>query len=142
VYLLPAYPAVAILAARALAPVLSLKTRHALIVASIAMLVATNLGRIRAAESDQLLEFARRVEPRVAGAATVGAGAGVAENDRLILSWRLGRSIARERPVCAPGVLVIVRSEATERMAPLGFRVLDVADERGIALVECAFLVR
>jgi 4-amino-4-deoxy-L-arabinose transferase-like glycosyltransferase len=138
VYLLPAYPALALLAARALAPVFPPVARPALAALTIVMLAATQHHRIREAEADPLRRFAERIRPRVAEAATLRATSAVRKNDTLVLSWLLDRQIVRGRPSCDPDTVVLTAGKSVGLLTAAGFRVVDRAGGGRVALLECA----
>ncbi len=102
VYLLPAYPAVAVLAARRLvawAPPARVVT--ALLAAMILALGLTvQLGRVRDHRRNALVPFAVDVAARVPDGAPLYAARGLSENDALVLGYLLHRPLERRRMAC------------------------------------------
>ncbi|HXJ34411.1 MAG TPA: glycosyltransferase family 39 protein [Candidatus Eisenbacteria bacterium] len=139
VYLLPAYPAIALLVARALAPVRARWLLPAVVVLSLVMIASEQRSRLGEARRDVLVPFADRIAPRVADAAHLVAAPTLLENDALVLRYRLARSIRREPMVCERDTLVIAPAPSLHRATALGLRVVDAAGEgdRRIALLEC-----
>ncbi len=139
VYLLPVYPAIALLAARALAPVRARWLLPAVVVLSLAMLASEQVSRVRAARRDALVPFASRIAPRVAGTSHLRAAPALLENEALVLRYRLGRSIQRAPLACDRDTLVVAPASSLHRATALGLRVVDAAGEgdRRIALLEC-----
>jgi 4-amino-4-deoxy-L-arabinose transferase-like glycosyltransferase len=132
VYLLPLYPAIALLAARALAAVCAAWRRDPeralppIVAAALArvtaapparvlvgLVIAIDLGvvligqgiRMHRARRSSLVPFAHEVAARVPTAAALVADDTVAESDYLVLTYRLHRPIARlaKDARCAPG---------------------------------------
>jgi hypothetical protein len=95
VYLLPLFPAVALLAARTLAARVPARRTRRLGVLCAALAAGTLAIRWRAATGDPLLAFARDVAARVPLGASVGATGRVSENDHIVLAYRLDRSLPR-----------------------------------------------
>lgn len=119
VYLLPLYPAIAVLAAGALtARVRSRRGRAVLLgVAlglSLAAYVATLHVRVRVAEAHGLGEAAAAMAEALPSDATLFAAAGAPENDVLVLGYLLDRPILRRRRPCETG--------ATHALVPRGQR--------------------
>ncbi len=105
VYLLPLYPAIALLAARALwrtVPSSSGRRRVGAAVAAIAlgMLVATHVDRVRETARQGLDRLARDTAALVPSGARLHASSGLPENDVLVLAYLLGRPLMRERITC------------------------------------------
>jgi 4-amino-4-deoxy-L-arabinose transferase-like glycosyltransferase len=104
-YLLPLYPAIALLAARALwraAPTPAGRTRIGAAVASTAlvMLAASHVDRVRDTARHGLVQLARDTAALVPPGATLRASTGLAENDVLVLAYLLDRPLMRERVSC------------------------------------------
>ena len=139
VYLLPAYPAIALLAARALAPYASRAVRTTVAVAAVVVLAVVGIGRLAAAHADPLRGFADRIRPEIAKARALRASTEFPENDALVLRWRLDRSIQRGRLQCKRGLPTLAPRSALERAAAIGLRPIAHADTRagGIALLTC-----
>jgi 4-amino-4-deoxy-L-arabinose transferase-like glycosyltransferase len=139
VYLLPAYPAIALLAARALAPYATRALRTTIAVAAVVVLAVVGIGRLAATHDDPLRGFADRIRVHVATTPTLRASADLPENDALVLRWRLDRSIRRSRLRCKPGQATLAPGWALERAAALGLRPIEHADTPtgGIALLHC-----
>jgi 4-amino-4-deoxy-L-arabinose transferase-like glycosyltransferase len=139
VYLLPAYPAIALLAARALAPYATRALRTTIAVAAVVVLAVVGIGRLAAAHADPLHGFAERIRDDVATTPTLRASTGFPESDALVLRWRLDRSIGRGRLRCKPGLPTLTPRSMLERAKAMGFRTLEVAatPAGGVALLEC-----
>jgi 4-amino-4-deoxy-L-arabinose transferase-like glycosyltransferase len=156
VYLLPLYPAIALLAGRALArladlappvrvpdavarlapgrPTLALAIATVLVVDGI-VIVATQIAREVKEARGSIAVFADEVGTIVPPAEPIAARRDVAPTDVLVLAYRLGRPVRRIRGCTANGWLV-VPGEGTDGTAPaaVGRR------RRGgaLALVRCA----
>jgi 4-amino-4-deoxy-L-arabinose transferase-like glycosyltransferase len=139
VYLLPAYPALALLAARALAPYATHALRQTIAVAAVVVLAGVGIGRLVAAHADPLRGFVDRVRDDVAKVPALHASTGFPENDALVLRWRLDRSIRRSRLRCEPGLPTLAPRSMLGRAEALGLRTIEVADTPagGIALLGC-----
>jgi len=140
VYLLPAHPAVALLAAQALAPYAMPVLRTTIAAAAVAVLAAVQLGRLATADAEPLRVFAERIQARVGAAPVLRAAAALPENDALVLRWRLDRSIRRGPLRCDPGMPTLAPRAALEHAESLGLQAVEVADTPagGIALLECS----
>jgi 4-amino-4-deoxy-L-arabinose transferase-like glycosyltransferase len=139
VYLLPAYPAIALLAARALAPYATQAVRTTITVAAVAVLGGVGIGRLAAARTDPLGGFVERIRDDVTAATALRASTGVSENDALLLRWRLDRSIRRGPLRCQSGELTLAPGDSLARARTLGLEAIAVADtEDGrVALLGC-----
>jgi hypothetical protein len=139
VYLLPAYPAIALLAARALAPYATQAVRTTIAAAAVGVLAVVGIGRVTAAHSDPLSPFVDRIRDDVATVPALRASTGLPENDALVLRWRLDRSIQRGRLRCLPGLPMLAPRASLARAKTLGLRRIEVADTPagGIALLDC-----
>src|SRR5262245_19225488 len=138
IYLLPLYPAVALLAARALAalPPRVAVTRIALAVAvfDVTLIALTQAARERREERESLVEFAHRVGELVPAGVALRA-AGLPVTDVWVLAYRLGRPIAHARLRCNARELYFVPAERAE-----GHTRLVVSSRRrggNVALVRC-----
>lgn len=103
VYLLPLYPAIALLAARALAPWCAAWPSRALaacVALDVAILGGVQIARTVAWRADDLPPFARAVAEMVPPDAILRATPGVTEDTLLILAWRLGRDVLRSPLEC------------------------------------------
>jgi 4-amino-4-deoxy-L-arabinose transferase-like glycosyltransferase len=138
VYLLPLYPAIALLAARALLPVATRRIRMAIAAIGVVILVGTQIGRLHEFRHDPLPEFAARIAPRIADT-NLRAAPLLAENDVLVLRWRLDHSITRGPLECRPDTLVLAPPASLEKAAGLGLTVVERAGkgDREVALLEC-----
>lgn len=105
VYLLPLYPAIALLAARALWRTVPSGTARSTVAAAVvatalAMLVVSQRDRARKTAQQALVPLARVTAALVPREAALHASAGLAENDVLVLGYLLGRPLTRERIAC------------------------------------------
>ena len=139
VYLLPLYPAVALLAAdtlltrRAWRPWMS----PALAAVALGLATVTVAGMRREAARSALGAFAEAARAAVPATATVGARGSVLENDRLVLAYRLHRPVLRVPPgEPAPAFLVVPRAAAAT-LAPTCERRVVWPSAGGLVLVAC-----
>ncbi len=155
VYLLPLYPAVALLAGRALAALLthwrglpartvpglgSVRPARALvagvIVVDLAVALIGQIVRVHRAGRSSLVPFAHEVAARVSAPAPLVADASLDESDLLVLAYRLGRDIPRldEDAPCRAGTHRL----ATPRPGAPLVAPLIVSERRGVpvALVQ------
>jgi len=139
VYLLPAYPAIALLAARALAPYATQAVRTTIAVAAVVVLAVVGIGRLAAARTDPLGGFVQRIRDDVATTPALRASTGFPENDALVLRWRLDRSIRRGPLRCQRGELTLAPGDSLARARTLGLEPIAIADTGGgrIALLGC-----
>ncbi len=155
VYLLPIYPAIALLAGRSLAELrawlqsnptaaTALPARVARLVAHrparalVALVVLIDLGvvligqsvRVHKARRASLVPFAREVDARVPSLALLAADAELDESDLLVLAYRLARPIPRlpEDTRCVPGVYRL----ATPRPGVPVVAPLLISERRGV----------
>jgi 4-amino-4-deoxy-L-arabinose transferase-like glycosyltransferase len=134
VYLLPLYPAIALLAARALAGWCAPWPRRAVVaflVLDLTALAGAQIVRTVAYRDDDLPTFARTVATLLPRDAILRATPGVTENTLLILAWRLGREIARAPLDCDAYYLRRVPSRGDARLVD----VLAATPE--VTLVRC-----
>jgi 4-amino-4-deoxy-L-arabinose transferase-like glycosyltransferase len=155
VYLLPLYPAVALLAGRAIAravaarpdlrvpaavrrlapgrPTLALAVA-VLLVSDVAVVVATQVSRELKDRRGSLASFADRVRATVPPGEPLVVRGNVAVTDVLVLAYRVGRPVTRARTCTAPGWLVL-RADAVDGRTPhaLGHR----RNGDVLALVRC-----
>lgn len=112
VYLLPLYPAVALLAGRALARLWSALPERparalvaAIVVVDVGVVLVGQLVRVHRAEGRSLVPFAAAVAAEVPRAAPLVADASLDESDLLVLAYRLDRDIPRLEPdaTCVAG---------------------------------------
>lgn len=126
VYLLPLYPAIAVLAGRALAALVDRLTADptvvpdavrrfapdparalvlGLVVVDVAVLVIGQSVRVHKAGRSSLVPFARTVAAEVPPDARLVADASLDESDLLVLAYRLGRRLPRDAtpPTCVAG---------------------------------------
>jgi 4-amino-4-deoxy-L-arabinose transferase-like glycosyltransferase len=140
VYLLPLYPAIALLAADWIHARVDWRPWLAVVLGSVgALLAALNVAMARhEAARSPLRAFADAVQAAVPATASVGAR-GVEENERLVLAYRLGRPLPRlDRAAPDPSFLVTRRAEGTRRRhcEP---RVSWAAGDGGLVLLACPF---
>jgi len=105
VYLLPLYPAIAILAARALLRgFLSRASRVVIAIGVVAgalvMLLLSRHHLVRAGERSGLVPLARATTALVPRTASLHASGNLPENDVLVLAYLLDRPVLRERVTC------------------------------------------
>jgi len=138
-YLLPAYPAIALLAARALDPLANRAVRAGVAVAAVLLLAVTQSQRIEAARRDPLPAFAARIRPHVGPATRLRAAPTLLENDALVLRWLLDRSIERGPLACERDLVVLAPPSSLDRATSLGLRVVARAgaDDRAATLLDC-----
>ncbi len=105
VYLLPLYPAIALLAARALLRAVPSHRGRRLVAAAVCVVALVDLA---AAWRDQreearggLLDLARETATLVPRETPLRASTGLPENDLLVLAYALRRELRRERVTCA-----------------------------------------
>jgi 4-amino-4-deoxy-L-arabinose transferase-like glycosyltransferase len=118
VYLLPLYPAIAVLAARVLAPYCTLpatRVAAAFVLLDVAMFAGVQIRQHLAFDDDAMPAFAEAVASVVPGDGILRATPGVTEDALLILAWRLGRDVARAPLECGPYYLRPVPSRADAR---------------------------
>ncbi len=141
VYLLPLYPAIALVAADWL--VRRTASRRWLLAVVPLLAVATAAGAIvsarREAASSGLDAFAGTVARDVPSHATVGVQGQVSENDRLVLAYRLRRTVPRVARHATPPPLVVVPRDAASRLAAgCTARVAWPRPHGGLVLLACA----
>jgi 4-amino-4-deoxy-L-arabinose transferase-like glycosyltransferase len=134
VYLLPLYPAIALLAARAVAPWVARWPRHAIalfLALDLAALAGVQIARNVDFNNDDLPEFARNVRALLPRDAILRATLGVTEDALLTLAWTLGRDVARAPLDCDAWYLRPVPSRGDARL-------VDVyAATSEVSLVRC-----
>jgi 4-amino-4-deoxy-L-arabinose transferase-like glycosyltransferase len=112
VYLLPLYPAVALLAGRALAGVPARRATAiaaAVAVVDLAVLLVGQGVRVHRATRDSLVPFARVVRDTVPPDADLVADRSLAESDRLVMAYRLQRDLPQpHKRDCRPGTYRLV----------------------------------
>jgi 4-amino-4-deoxy-L-arabinose transferase-like glycosyltransferase len=140
VYLLPLYPAVAVLAARWLerrVPATSTWVPVAMLALALTMAGVTQGSRLVAARANPLVPFAATARRLLPAEVSLFATPAVPENDVIVLAYLLDRPIVRARPPCTPGDGWLVPSE--ERVAPVGAgaTLLAAAGRGRTALVTC-----
>jgi hypothetical protein len=144
VYLLPLYPAVAVLAGRALrawpAPVQVLQRMApgrpwrallaVVVILDLAVVLVGQSVRVRRARRASLVPFAASVAERIPPNAPLVADLSLDESDYLVLSYRLGRAIPRAVPgaPCTPGTFHL----ATPRPGAPIVAPLLVSERRGV----------
>ncbi|HEV7730532.1 MAG TPA: glycosyltransferase family 39 protein [Candidatus Binatia bacterium] len=135
VYLLPLYPAIAVLVARELAPWFGSRAAEAMLVlalADVAVLGGVQVARVVEWRSSPWPEFIRTFRRTVPADAVVSATLGVAEDARLVLAWRLGRRLPRTSFDCRGYYLRPVPSRVDARSTQI------LAATPGVVLVKCA----
>jgi len=139
VYLLPLYPAVALLAARALATVLprvrASRLALAIVVFDATVLIAVQAVRESAEQRESLVDFARQVAQLVPPEVPLRT-AGLPPTDVWVLGYRLQRPIARARALrCHARAVYLVPARQAEGYSPL----LVSSRRKGgdVALVRC-----
>jgi 4-amino-4-deoxy-L-arabinose transferase-like glycosyltransferase len=140
VYLLPLYPAIALLAARALLPWASRVLPTAILALAVVILAVTQADRLAEARRVPLRAFAAKIAPRLPAGTTLRAAPLLGENDVLVLRWMLDRSIVRGRLACRPDELVLASGASFEKARALGFDVVDQtgSGDTAIGLLTCA----
>ena len=143
VYLLPLYPAIALLGARALARRVASRagwTRLGAAVGAMAtiMLAAAFVGARHDAARHGVLQFARDVRTLVPPDAALHASLGLSEDDVLVLAYLLERPLLRRRLTCdahdaASASVYYLRPIASGGIA----RVIRVTAMRSVELVRC-----
>jgi 4-amino-4-deoxy-L-arabinose transferase-like glycosyltransferase len=134
VYLLPLYPAIAVLAARAVAafrPQRVAVAVAALALLDVAMFAGVQVRQHVAYGDDPMPAFADDVERIVPDDADLRATPGVTEDALLILAWKLGRDLVRTPLECGPYYLRPVPSRADARSVDV------LAAAAKITLVRC-----
>jgi 4-amino-4-deoxy-L-arabinose transferase-like glycosyltransferase len=137
VYLLPLYPAIALLAGRALAGLVADRPPRALVAAVVAVdlgvVLIGQLVRVHRAERASLVPFAAAVAAEVPATAPLVADASLDESDLLVLAYRLDRDVPRvpEGARCLPGVHRLASPRAD---AVLG-EVLARSARKGVSVV-------
>ncbi len=149
VYLLPLYPALALLAGRALAVLIeslaaagparvlggrltAAATARALVaavvVADLAVVSIGQIVRVHRAGRASLVPFARQVAAAVPPHAVLVADPSLDESDLLVLAYRLARTLPRdEAGACAPGAYRLTAPRPAERAT-----VLARSERRGV----------
>jgi 4-amino-4-deoxy-L-arabinose transferase-like glycosyltransferase len=119
VYLLPLYPAIALIAADWLERRIGTRAWVLPAVATLAvtMSVGTVIAVHREAAASPLPGFVAAVAGAVPEHATVGVQGQVGENDRLVLAYRLHRAVSRIPRDAPRPQLVIVPQRAVDRLA-------------------------
>jgi 4-amino-4-deoxy-L-arabinose transferase-like glycosyltransferase len=141
VYLLPLHPAIALIAAdwleRRLGP-------RSWVVPAVAVLVAvTSVGTVvakhREVASSRVHAFAGAVVGAVPPGASVGVQGEVSENDRLVLAYRLRRSLPRiPRDAVRPDLMIVPQAAARRLASGCAPRVSwPNASADGLVLVAC-----
>lgn len=140
VYLLPLYPAIALLAGQALAGLLrqlSARPARALVwgvgVAALAVMLVGQLVRVHRAGRGSLVPFAAAVAAHVPRAAPLVADASLDESDLLVLAYRLDRDVPRvaDGVACLPGVHRLASPRGDLGLAP----VIARSERRGVPVV-------
>lgn len=138
VYLLPLYPAIALLAGRALAracAVLPPRPARTLVaaVATVAFAVALvgQIVRVSRAERRSLVPFGVEVGSLVSRAERLVADASLDESDLLVLAYRLDRDVPRVEDACVAGAYRLASPRETGGTAPVLLR----SDRRGVPVV-------
>jgi 4-amino-4-deoxy-L-arabinose transferase-like glycosyltransferase len=136
VYLLPLYPAIALLAADELDARLSDRRWLAPVLAGLALVgVVVGVGTLWSESSHSPLRpFVETVRASVPPGARVGVRGAVVENDRLVLAYRLHRAISRVPPDDPePPFLVVPRGTQTTLAADCS----PLATSASLVLVAC-----
>src|SRR5262249_13702856 len=141
VYLLPLYPAIALVAADWLAPHAA---RRRLLAPGLALLAScaclATVAVLHEKSDRPLRAVADDVAEAVPSTASIAARPSVSENDRLVLAYRIGRTLPRRGPNDEPTEFVIVASAfAATAGAGCSPRVTwhDAAKD-GLVLLACA----
>jgi hypothetical protein len=135
-YLLPLYPAVALLAGRALAdayraavPRRARAIAAAVVALDVAVLVVNQTVRVHRAGRSSLVPFARAVAAAVPPGADLVADRTLDESDRLVMAYRLERNLPhRRKRDCRPDTYRLV---SPNRAAVVGDPVV-VSDRSGV----------
>ncbi len=139
VYLLPLYPAIALLAADWFDVRVDWRPWLAVVLGSVGALLAAGnvaMARYEAAQSP-LRAFADAVQAAVPPTADVGAH-GVGENERLVLAYRLARPLPRlDRTAPDPSFLVVPRTAEDGRGHDCDPRVSWPEGDGGLVLLAC-----
>ena len=139
IYLLPLYPAIALLAADVLLTRLAWRPWMSVALGAwaLGLATATVVGMRHDAARSTLRAFVEGVQTIVPATATVGIRGSVNENDRLVLAYRLHRPVPRVLVgKAAPDFLVVRRAEAATVAPACESRVAWPTDE-GLVLVAC-----
>jgi len=142
IYLLPLYPAIALLGARVLWRAAALPFARRLVggvvgATALVMLVAAHVDRVRDTTRHGLVQLARDTAALVPHGASLFASTGLPENDVLVLAYLLRRPLMRERIRCqgsGAGSYYL-------RPVPSGavaMRVERLSSSGGVELVRCA----
>ncbi len=141
VYLLPLYPAIAVLAARSLLRHVASGTGRVLVAAGVGGIALLGLALshralIRKADAHGLEPLARATARLVPPGASLRASRGLAESDLLVLAYLLQRPLTRDRVSCdrANAATYYLRPVRTGTAAT---PVERVAASRGVELVRC-----
>ena len=141
IYLLPLYPAIALLAARWLgAAMLPWPARRVAVVAvlvallDLGLMVGVRLARDHRAARRSLVPFIDRVAALVPAATRLHGGRSLGPTDVQVLAYRLRRPLTVERPCSADGYWLLAESET-----PAGAVVLARSARRGeqVVLARC-----
>jgi 4-amino-4-deoxy-L-arabinose transferase-like glycosyltransferase len=134
VYLLPLYPAIALLAARGLAPWCAAQPARALaalVALDVSVLGAVQLARTIESYDDDLPKLVEAIEERLPVDVALRATPGVSEDALLILAWRLGREVQRAPFACDAYYLRPVPSRGSARSVDI------LASASDVVLVRC-----
>jgi 4-amino-4-deoxy-L-arabinose transferase-like glycosyltransferase len=141
VYLLPLYPAVAVLAARWLerrVRVSGAGLAAAIVLFDLGMAGGVQAWRITQARKDPMVPFAATVRRLVPPGTTLSAAPGVPENDVIVLAYLLDRPIPRARPRCSPETAWLVVRRAGALLGDGGTTLVRAPGAAaGTALVLC-----
>jgi hypothetical protein len=142
VYLLPLYPAIALLAARALWRAAATRAARASIAGAVSVialctLVASRHDRLTEIERHGLVPLAHAVRAMVPPGAPLHASLGLSENDLLVLAYLVDRPLMRKRITCTEA------DASSYYLRPVPSRAaamsLDrIASSGGVELVRCA----
>lgn len=136
VYLLPLYPAIALLAAVELDARLGERRWLAPALAALAVVTAaiTTAGAWHDSKRNPLRPFVETVRERVPPGVAVGVRGSVTENDRLVLAYRLHRSVPRLAPGDPDPPYLVLLHGAEPVHAP---RCTPRASSKTLVLVAC-----
>lgn len=142
VYLLPLYPAIALLAARELVaripPRLIPASAGAITLLAVAAAGWHLANGWSAAREESLLSFARLVDVQLPRSAPLGATGAVAENDVLILAYAIDRPLPRIRTGDRrPPFLIAPAGARGPLTAGCSVAIDPVADQRPVVLLQC-----